>query len=50
MTLKDAVHQLDALRGRRPLRALHLFAGAGGSVIAGRMLGCAVLAWRFLWG
>lgn len=39
MTLKDAVYQLNALRGRQPLRALHLFAGAGGSVIAGRMLG-----------
>ena len=39
MTLKDAVYQLNALRGRRPLRALHLFAGAGGSVLAGRALG-----------
>lgn len=39
MTLSDAVYQLNALRGRRPLRALHLFAGAGGSVLAGRMLG-----------
>lgn len=39
VTLQDAVYQLNAIRGCRPLRALHLFAGAGGSVLAGRLLG-----------
>lgn len=47
VTLQDAVYQLNAIRGCRPLRALHLFAGAGGSVLAGRLLGWPSARWSW---